>query len=256
MASKRSSAALVVLCACGGAGAETKAVEHPVDDSEDRAAHHAEEEEPDDGLELQSTRGKLDGDDVIAGIEPHAQVMQDCFLSRAGKQKWLGGKVDIKWELAADGVLTSAQIASSDLGSWPAEKCLLDEARLIAFGKPKGGDADFTVPFEFSAARGASWWDEEKAASVLGKHLADLDGCATSAKTADPTDVSVTLYVGTRGKVQSVGFASPALITDAWAGCAEKKVLAWQLSDPKGQVVKLGFVYRQGETPVSEEDGE
>jgi hypothetical protein len=53
--------------------------------------------------------------------------------------------------------------------------------------------------------------------------------------------------------VQSVGLGSPALFDDAWAACAQMKVLAWLLTDPKGKVVKLGFTYRPGETPAADE---
>jgi hypothetical protein len=254
MHSKRSSVLCLAFAACGGGGSPAREVEEP-EDRTSKAYHSSEEEEPEDGLELESTRGKMSEDDITAGIEPVAGELQECFLSQVGKKKWLGGRVEIKWEVAGDGALTSAQIATSDLGAWPVEKCLLDLSRAMTFAAPQGEKAaDFTVPFDFDGARPASWWDEDKAAAVLKRHTATLDECAATAKSADPTDVSVTLYLGTRGKVQSVGFASPALIDDAWAACAEKTVMGWTLSDPKGSVVKLGFVYRQGETPVAEEE--
>ena len=243
-----------MLAACGGGGSAARDVEEPKD-RPSKAAHHAEEEEPDDGLAVESTRGKVSDDDIHAAIDPVSAELQECFLSQVGKKKWLGGRVEIKWEVAGDGILTSAQIASSDLGAWPVEKCLLELSRAMTFPPPQGEKAaDFSVPFDFDGARPAQWWDEEKAAAVLSKHTADLGACAATAKTADPTDVHVTLYVGTRGKVQSVGFASPALVDDAWAACAEKTVMGWTLSDPKGSVVKLAFVYREGETPVPEEE--
>jgi hypothetical protein len=254
MRSKLSNLLVIFVAACGGGGGGAKAVDHPVEHAP-KSVDHEEDSDPDDGLEIESTRGKLDQDEIDEGIEPHSEALQDCFLSRAGKAKWLGGKVEVKWVVANDGTLTSAQIAADDLGSWEVEKCILDESRAMTFPKPHGkGAANFSIPFEFDGGRQASWWDEEMAANVLSKHTADLDGCAAAAKTADPTDVTVTLYVGTRGKVQSVGFGSPALIDDAWAGCAVKKVMAWQLTDPKGKVVKLSFVYRQGETPQEEDE--
>ena len=55
----------------------------------------------------------------------------------------------------------------------------------------------------------------------------------------------MTLYLGNRGVVKSVGFASPHKrgIEREWAACASEKILAWTLSDPRGKVAKLGFRY-------------
>lgn len=242
---------LAALAACGGS-TQPRAIEAtpPTDDG----SYSEDEEEVDDGLEVQSTRGKMDPDDVNAGIEPHAQALQDCYLTRVGKQKWLGGKVELKWEISKDGALTGAYLVTSDLGAWPVEKCLLETARAMTFVKPKGGDADFTIPFEFTARGNAIWWEADMAAAVVSKRVAELETCAKEAKADDPTDVTVTVYVGTRGKVQSAGFASPAAIDDAWADCAHAKISAWTLTDPKGKVAKLAFVYREGQTPVAEEE--
>jgi hypothetical protein len=156
----------------------------------------------------------------------------------------MGGKLEIKWEIAADGVLTSAQIASSDLGAWPVEKCLLEVARAIQFVKPRGGDADFTVPLEFSSRGSSQWWDEDRSAQAVGERGGELAECVAVGEPA-PADVVVTIYVGTRGKVLSVGFASAsAPLSDGWADCAAEMILSWQLVDPRGQVAKL--TYRPG----------
>jgi len=245
---KQAVALLVLVAACGGAE-KPKAVEEPVEDTGGGTSRVDEEEEPDDGLEVESTRGKMDPAEVEAGLAPHAQALQDCYLSRVGKQKWLGGKVELKWEISREGVLTSAQVVASDLGHWGVEKCMLGLARTMTFAKPKGGDADFTIPLELSARGSAEWWDEDKAAAVVAKRVGELAACAEEGL-PDPTDVMVTVYVGTRGKVQSAGFASPALIDDAWADCAHKIVMGWTLTDPKGRVVKLAFTHRPGETPA------
>lgn len=251
---------LFLLAACGGAE-KPKTVEEPVEDTGGGDSRRDEEEEPDDGLEVESTRGKMDPADVEAGIAPHAQALQDCYLSRVASssdrgrgpgQKWLGGKVEIKWQISRDGVLTSAQIVASDLGHWGVEKCMLGLARTMTFPKPRGGDADFTIPLELTARGSAEWWDEDKAAAVVAKRVGELAACAEEGL-PDPTDVMVTVYVGTRGKVQSAGFASPALIDDAWADCAHKIVMGWTLTDPKGKVAKLAFTHRPGETPRENE---
>jgi hypothetical protein len=222
----------VLLAACGGSEKPTPVAPEPPPSSDD-------EEEPDDGLEVMSTRGRMDPADVEAGLAPHAAALESCYKSRVGKQRWLGGKLEIKWEIASDGALKSAQIASSDLGAWPVEKCLLEVARSITFARPRGGDADVTVPLEFSARGSSQWWDEDRSAEVVGERVLALSECVAVGE-APPQDVVVTLYVGTRGKVQSVGFASAAApLSDGWAECAAEMIQGWQLVDPRGQVAKL-----------------
>lgn len=229
---------LVVLAACGGAE-KAPVVEEPAVDEPVVRPDEDEEEEVDDELEVTGTRGRFDPGDVEVALEPYGQALQDCFLSRVGKQKWLGGKVELRWEVGGDGTLKYAQIVSSDLGHWGVEKCLLDIARTVSFGVPKGKkDADVTIPLEFTGRRDAIWWEIDEVNAVLGKRIADLDRCEGA-----PAQVTVTLYLGARGKVQAAGFASPSPIDDAWAECAYGTVTKWTLRDPKGVVAKLAFEY-------------
>jgi hypothetical protein len=88
------------------------------------------------------------------------------------------------------------------------------------------------------------WWAEERGETEVAKHLVDLDACSGENQ-GGPSNVWVTLYVGARGKVRSAGFASPTSAIDAgWAECAVERVSAWELSDPRGRIAKVGFRYR------------
>jgi TonB family protein len=245
-------ASLLALGACGGAHPPppVAAAPHPdarvVDDD-------SGDDDTDDGLELQGTRGHLDPAAVQAALTPHAADLEACYKSQVGKRRWLGGKVELKWQIGADGAITSVQVATSDLGAWPIEKCLLEIAREVEVPKPRGGPADFTIPFEFSAKGAVSWWDEDTGQSAVKSQLAGLRSC--DKKHPAPRDAVVTAYVGTRGQVQSVGFASTAdaspgatgadagPIADAWAECAAAAITGWQLPDPRGQIAKLSFRY-------------
>jgi len=234
---------ILVAAACGGSSSP---VEEP--DGDDHANSKVfsppddddDEDEVDDGLEVVGSRGKMDRGAIEDGLEPQAVALEACFTDQVGAQKWLGGAAELAWELDAEGGLVHAVVSSGDLGAWPVERCLLDTARAITWAKPKGGPAGFTIPLEFSA-RGASvgWWDEEKGAAVVSKRVVDLDACDEVA--ARPTNVMITLYVGTRGQVQQAGFSSQQVIDDAWADCAYGVITKWQLTDPKGKIVKLAF---------------
>jgi TonB family protein len=202
-----------------------------------------DDDDDDEGMQVEGLRGHLDPNDIQEGVRPHNKALASCFESRAKKRYYLGGEVVLAVTVAKDGAVKSARAEKSSLGSHEIERCLLDEAMTMRFVKPKGGDADFTLPLDFDARRPANWWTEEQADLALGDKPEDLSECRQEG--TDPTNVWVTLYLGNRGVVQSVGFASPHKdgIDTAWADCAAAKVLAWQLNDPRGKVAKLGFRY-------------
>jgi TonB family protein len=183
----------------------------------------------------------------VAGVSPHQGELEGCFTSQVAKRRFLGGKVELKWQIGADGALKSVQIAQSDLGAWPVEKCLLDISRGMEFAKPKGGATDFSIPLEFSGKQSSTWWDEEVGTNAVKNRVKDLAKCDKTG--TPPQDATITAYVGARGKVVSVGFATAQDAGlepdawDAWADCAEKRILAWQLPDPRGQIAKLAFHY-------------
>jgi hypothetical protein len=223
----------------------------------------------DDGVELVSTRGHVEPAAVEAALQPHAAALADCYTSRLARRRWLGGHVALHWDLTAAGAIKAVQIAESDLGAWPIEKCLLDLARAVEFAPPTGGEADVAIPLDFSAKGRTEVWDEERSTLAVGAgQLAKLEQCSAELKDPSPPrpghkkpakaprptkpevpgaavlgpprePVLITLYVGAHGQAESVGFASKVAFADAWADCAEKLVLGWRLPDPRGHVVKL-----------------
>jgi hypothetical protein len=243
------------LAACGGKQKPDPIVAEPSSVDDNGAPDGAESSEEEDGVEIVSTRGKIDPDAVTRAIEPHAGAIEACYSQNVGRRKWLGGGVEVRWDVTAEGALAQVRLTRSDLGAWPIEKCVLDIARSLSFGKPKGGKAHVSAPLSFSLGSGALVWDEDQAMRAVGGKFKDLAACAKAASTADPKNVTVTIYVGTRGKVQSVGFSSPSGFDDAWADCAEGKVNAWALTDPRGKVAKLSFVYNPADVS-SDDDAE
>jgi hypothetical protein len=167
----------------------------------------------------------------------------------------LGGTVELTWVVAVDGKLSGVRLSQSDLGAWPIERCLLEVAAGVNFGKPQGhGPAEVTFPVTFaggSAPRSA--WDEDQGLRAVGGKAKDLAACAKPGG-GDPANVTITIYVGTRGAVQSVGFAAPTPIAPAWADCAAGKVGAWMLTDPRGKIAKLAYLYHP--VAIDDEDSE
>ena len=252
---------LVIGLAVGACGGGEPPVEKPAVGPSRRVA--VADEEPEDGVELRQERGRFDSATIEAAIEPHKRAWVDCFRSRVGNRRWLGGKVAIRWDVNEAGEVVAVKLFESDLGAWPIEKCVLEVARLATFGKPIGGDTDFMIPLEFAPHHRPELWDDDQALRAVGGQLAQLDECTKPAPApvkkakrkpppppkappiVAPDEVTITVYVGPRGEAQSVGFASTrSMIDEAWATCAETTARAWRLPDPKGGVAKLVIHYR------------
>jgi hypothetical protein len=233
---------VVAAAACGGKPKPAAPAEPPK-----RTRVPIEDEEHEDGVTFTNSKGRMDPAAVEAGIAPHKEALAECYMSRVGRRRWLGGKVTIHWDIQRDGTVTAVKLSENTLGAWPVEKCLLELARAATFDKPINGDADFSIPLEFQPTGGVEDWDEDRALRAVGGQTVKLDACdkAKGVKGPPPQDVTITVYIGPAGKAQSVGFSSAAsVIEDAWGDCAEKAALAWRLPDPKGTVAKLAIRYR------------
>jgi hypothetical protein len=227
------------LAACGGPPAPSL----PWNEPPPNQREPVEEAEPDDGVQVVGTKGRTDPEAVNAGLAARRAELSGCYLQNVGKRRWLGGKLIVHWDIAADGAIARVLLTESDLGAWPIEKCVLGVARATTFGKPIGGATELTLPLEFAAPAPAGEWDLEQSIRAVGGQLVKLEACAGLGVV--PGEVTITLYVGPQGRVQSVGFASATTpLDEAWASCAEKVALGWQLLDPKGQVTKLAVRYR------------
>lgn len=243
---------LLLIAACGGAPKPAPVVAEPTANGNPDGDAEAPPPEEDD-VEIVSTRGKIDPDRLTSALQPHAGALEACYSENVGRRRWLGGGIELRWDVDADGNMTSVRLVQSDLGAWTVEKCVLDIARSLSLGKPRGGKAHITNRFDFSNGAGAIPWSEEQTAAAVNGKLKDLTACAKGK--ADPTNVTVTMYVGTRGKVQSVGFASPTGFDDAWADCVAGRAMAWALTDPRGKVAKASFVYNPAAIEEEPEDG-
>lgn len=200
-------------------------------------------EDEDDGLEVEGLLGRLDNYDIQQGLRPHARDLDRCFTATRGKRRYLGGQVELAFVVGADGSVDTVHVTRSNLGAWPAERCLLEVSRGMRFAEPRGGPrAEFSVPLEFSALGGVTEWDEGRGRAEVVDRASELEACAEAG--AAPGQAWITAYVGTRGQVQSVGFASTGgPVDEAWATCAEETILGWTLSDPQGRTARVGFAY-------------
>jgi hypothetical protein len=247
-----------LLIACGGGGGGKGDVDKPKSDTDDRVdtsgmsgdrrSRSPGDDEDDDGIHVKGIKGRLDTYDIQAGVKPHQSSISRCFFDNTKKKKYVSGEIKLDYTVQKDGSVKKVRLIESELGAWPVEKCILQVARKMTFAKPKGGpEATFTLPLSFpkQTRRTIQWWEEAQIEKDIEKLVPELKTCATEASVDDPSNVWVILYVGTRGQVWSAGFHSKAKapLPDAWADCANTKITAWQLQDPRGSVAKTGFRY-------------
>jgi hypothetical protein len=271
---------LLVATACGGGGAKPPPPEppKPVEQKVTRVPIETNEDEPEDGVTFMNKKGTISKEKIDAGLAPHQQAMMDCYTTKVGKRRFVGGEVRLMWLLKADGAIKSVKI-DSNLGAWDIEKCLLDIAWSATFEKPTGNDAEFEIPLNFAATRSTAVWDEDMVLRAVGGQLAQLDECPDGPKPKNPPkgkkapkkvkappkkapppeeagpperpeprppkNVTVTMYIGPLGKTQSIGFSSPTSeLGPKWATCASAVAASWRLPDPKGQIAKLAIRYK------------
>jgi TonB family protein len=254
-------AALLPVLFVAACGSRVKGASRPSDSDPPRglASSGLDEEEPqpeekeepaEQKATVTGTKGRLDAQEIQAGVAPHAAALNGCYQTELKQKKFLTGRMLVEVRVNKAGQVGAASVAESDLGDWAVERCVLGVARRMTFARPKGGDGEavFKVPLDFTSDQSAlETWPEEKIAGAVTGKRAQLDACAGQSGGA-PAAVNVTLYVGNRGQVKAVGFASAdgKPVADAWAECAARAVTTWTMADPMGKVVKASFRYGPG----------
>jgi hypothetical protein len=250
---------LAALIGCGGAGkgAGDSSGDSPrragpaggTDDSvEASEAEAGREQQETEQIAVTGTKGRLEPQQIQAGVASHAAALQACYDAQVVHKKFVSGKLTLGMVVAKGGQVARARIAESDVGDWTVERCVLAVARKMTFASPEGGDGEAQVQVTLNFASGGpaleTWPQEQIAAAVQGKR-AQLEACDGEAGGAA---VNVTLYVGNRGQVKAVGFASAGdePVADAWAECAARAVSSWTLPDPRGKIVKASFAHGSG----------
>jgi TonB family protein len=237
---------IALIGACGGGQkaaeepvAERKSTRVPIAQDEDEADEHED-------VEVEGLLGRLDQSEIQPVVEKSWDEVQRCYSSAAGKLRYVGGQVELRFRVNRDGTVKHVHVAKGVLGAWPVEKCVLGIARAMSFPRPRGGEAVFTFPIEFPARGRAVAMEDVQVRGEVEPHLEELSECREIAPDDDqpagplPDRIDVTLYVGRGGTVTSAGFSSEgeAPIPFGWADCAYDQVVTWKLTDPRGTIWK------------------
>ncbi len=237
--------AYVLLLGCGGGGA---AVKKPAPTPKPTPTEElpTRDPEPDDGLQVEGLLGSIDMYQVNRAIERVGTQINDCQSKNIGKLWYIGGTLTMKFRIARDGAVKSVAPVESDVGSYAIEKCVLDLVSALDYGKPRGGEAEFSLPIQFEARTSTGSWDEDRVTTALRAvktFAADMAEC----RKATPPGVklpahSMTLYVAPGGKVTSAGFSGDGIVPEPYALCVVEKAKLWKLSDTGGEIVKAAWV--------------
>ena len=66
----------------------------PIEDEKD--------DEPEDGVDVhEARRARWSEEAIEAGLAPHTQALTDCYTTKVGKRRWLGGHVVLHWDIKA-----------------------------------------------------------------------------------------------------------------------------------------------------------
>jgi len=193
-------------------------------------------------MKVEGLLGQLQPSEIQPVIEMRWRDIEECYRDNIGKNRFVGGHVELKFRVFKDGKVKTVFIADGDLGSWPVERCVLAIANAISFPPPtpRGHEAEFGFPIDFPGRGSVNILAESGSDGELQPKFPLLAKCEGKA----PAKVRVTSYTGPGGQVKSAGFVSPeGPLDEAWAECAYEKALSWKLTDPRGKVVKASSWY-------------
>lgn len=97
--------------------------------------------------------GTMDKAEIDATIKRNMNQIRYCYQRELTKHPDLQGKVVIKFVIAPDGTVRSAEIKSSTMGSPEVEDCLTGRFMRFVFPEPRGGGIVIvSYPFIFEPA--------------------------------------------------------------------------------------------------------
>jgi hypothetical protein len=95
--------------------------------------------------------GPIDRAAIDEVVKRHMNQIRYCYQRELTKDQTLGGKEVIKFSIAKDGTVSSADVKSSTVGSSVVDQCVAREFQRMTFPAPRGGGLVIvSYPFLFS----------------------------------------------------------------------------------------------------------
>jgi hypothetical protein len=229
-------AALLVsfcLSACGGKQKESESAVNVEVDNED---------EFDDGMEMMQEFGGMNQEKVDKIFRRITPDLSACLTDVGRDQDFLFGDVAFLFKVNLQGVAEIAQVKSSNLGSFRAERCMLAVIKKTTWPKPVGGHIglvnygpmgyvapdDIRPPVEWSSS------DVEKTLTD-SKNAEELYACGRGGP------YEVTAYIAPNGRVLSAGVAHTDDNGEETAACLAGAIEAMTFDSPGSWKAKVTF---------------
>jgi len=109
---------------------------------------------PDGGTQASpGPRGSLDKEIIRRVIRRHINEVRWCYESELSKDPLLGGRVTVRFTIAASGQISASALESSTMGNARVESCVVQAVRRWEFPKPLGGGVvNVSYPFVLTPA--------------------------------------------------------------------------------------------------------
>lgn len=219
-----------------------------------KAPKPVEAEEPPQ-MEVKNEVGVLDQADVESTIEDRFSDMRACY-ARAGKaQRYAGGRVVLRFLVAADGHPTDVLVVESNLGNYDVERCLVEIGRQLAFDAPIGNKATtFDYPVEFRSTHQLAVLDIDgmKINRDVASFRPQLASCGQLAKEG----AIAIMYIEPSGFPGSVGLAATSTIDEEVGECIVRVIRHWRMSAAlPGHALRATFPIPGVTVSVSESSG-
>lgn len=193
--------------------------------------------ETDDGMAVAGLLGTLNDDQVFVVMNEHMAGFNNCFTRAEGS--FVAGEVQLSFVVAPNGRVDSVHVSESDLGSWKVEDCLVQTASFMEFPRPDGGGpAKFIFPFTWNeqARRLSKPVNEAWGYETLRANRKLVRDCRAAHRFDGP--FHLTMYVGPRGNVLSVGFHAKRAPTKEFPACIVQAIGPITFPDPGSRTVK------------------
>lgn len=94
----------------------------------------------------------IDKEAVRQVMRANLPSFKKCYADELKKNKDLGGKIVIKWEISDEGAVTKALVESSKMNNSTVENCILEKVKTLKFPKPPTGmTGEIRYPFSFQS---------------------------------------------------------------------------------------------------------
>jgi TonB family protein len=98
-------------------------------------------------------QGKLAPEAVVGVIKEHINEIKGCYERELVRQPRLGGKVVVKFTIAATGAVVASVLENSTMRAPVVESCVVKAVTRWRFPKPEGGMVSVSYPFVFTPSR-------------------------------------------------------------------------------------------------------